>query len=391
MKPGSPTLCPVKPLAPLDPDMLTIQENASPASIPDSSTLQFGKTFTPHMLTARWTLANGWEAPEIKPYGPLCLDPASTVFHYAPTLFEGMKAYKDKDGRARLFRPDMNFARFQKGCARLAFPIIESDVLLELVKKLVALDEEWIPTDEGCSLYIRPTMIGTRASLGVGPSDEVLFFIICSPVGRYYPTGAKPVALYASTKDTRACTGGTGAYKFGANYAGGIVPAQEAAKLGYQQVLWLYGADHMVTEVGMMNCFVLIKREDGTHELVTPPLDDIILPGVTRDSVLQIARVHANNSMVYRFEGLPYYLTVSERPIFMAEIVARSQDGSLLEIFGTGTAAVISAVNRIGYMGEDIHIPCGEDGMGQVAKTMLREITGRQTGDIDSDWSVLVN
>lgn len=200
--------------------LLTINKTANPKAIPAFSTLVFGQTFTDHMLMCRWSATTGWAAPSIEPYGPLSLDPSATVLHYAPTLFEGMKAYKDKSGNARLFRPDMNMARLQRGCARLGFPEFDSAQLTALIRKLVALDEQWIPTDPGCSLYIRPTMIGTRASLGVGPSDEILLFVIASPVGPYYASGWKPISLLSSTKDVRAWPGGTGSHKLGANYAG---------------------------------------------------------------------------------------------------------------------------------------------------------------------------
>ncbi|KAL8283128.1 hypothetical protein RQP46_005906 [Phenoliferia psychrophenolica] len=349
----------------LDASLLTITPTLSPKTIPETSTLKFGHTFTDHMLMCKWTQAGGWEAPEIKAYGPLALDPASTVLHYSSTLFEGMKAYKDKNGVPLLFRPDMNCARLNRSAARLAFPTVEPATLIELISKLVAQDEQWIPTAPGCSLYIRPTMIGTRATLGVGPSDEMLLFVIMSPVGPYYSTGYKPVSLLCSTKDVRAWPGGTGALKLGSNYSGGVVPQLEAAKLGYQQILWLLGDE--LTEVGMMNAFVVIQLDEDTVELCTPPLGDIILPGVTRDSVLALCRSHADPLTRPRFAGLPDNLVVSERRIFMSEIAERSANGTLLEMFGTGTAAVVSAVERIGYQGRDVPL-----------------------GEIESEWSVKV-
>lgn len=352
----------------------------------------FGQHFTDHMLTIKWDAKKGgWQAPEIKPYGDLSLSPAATVLHYAPTLFEGMKAYKDENGVARLFRPDMNMKRMLRGAERMGFPTFNGDDLIELIKKLVALDEHFIPTDPGCSLYLRPTMIGTRASLGVGPSDEVLLFVIMSPVGKYYPTGAKPVSLLASSRDVRAWPGGTGSYKFGANYAPSVQVQQQAAELGYNQILWLFGPQHELTEVGMMNCFVVKKRADGKTELITPPLDTgLILPGVTRDSVLQLARAHADSTHPLKIAGIPDDLVVVERQMFMDEICTAVQDGTLVEIFGSGTAAVISSVERIGFQGQDYRVPCVEEGMGQIARAMLREIESRQYGRVDSDWSVVV-
>ncbi|KAK4055523.1 branched-chain-amino-acid transaminase bat2 [Microbotryomycetes sp. JL201] len=397
-----------------DVNALSIQQTKTPGQLPPSQSLIFGQQFTDHMLTIKWHAQTGWQAPEIKPYGDLSLSPAATVLHYAPTLFEGMKAYKDQNGMARLFRPDMNMARMLRGVQRMGFPasptsfsttvasiahkltlclaqLFEGDDLIHLIKKLVALDEHFIPTDPGCSLYIRPTLIGTRASLGVGPSDEVLLFVIMSPVGKYYPTGAKPVSLLASSRDVRAWPGGCGTYKFGANYAPTVQVQQQAAALGYNQILWLFGPEHEITEVGMMNCFVVKRRPDGKTELITPPLDTgVILPGVTRDSVLQLARAHVDPVHPLTIAGLPQNVEVVERRICMGEVVEAVANNSLVEIFGTGTAAVISSVERIGFQGADVLVPCGESGIGEFARAFLAEIEGRQYGRIESDWSVVV-
>ncbi|POY72403.1 hypothetical protein BMF94_4560 [Rhodotorula taiwanensis] len=210
-----------------------------------------------------------------------------------------------------------------------------------------------------------------------------------SPVGPYYSTGFKPVKLYATTKDVRAWPGGTGGYKLGSNYAAGVVPQQQAAALGYQQILWLFGPEHRLTEVGTMNLGVAFSRNDGSVEFVTPPLDDMILPGVTRDSILSLLRDHESGKN--RLEGLPDKLIVSERQLTMPDIVAASKDGTLREIFGCGTAAIVSPVDGIGYQDELIKVPVGEDGCGDIARVMLREIVGRQTGDILSEWSFPVN
>ncbi|KAK4057933.1 branched-chain-amino-acid transaminase bat2 [Microbotryomycetes sp. JL221] len=375
-----------------DVNALTVSQTTKPGQLPPSSALAFGQTFTDHMLTIKWHASTGWQAPAIVPYGDLSLSPAATVLHYAPTLFEGMKAYKDENGVARLFRPDMNMARMLRGAERMGFPLFNGADLIELIKKLVALDEHFIPTDPGCSLYLRPTMIGTRASLGVGASNEVLLFVIASPCGKYYPTGAKPVSLLASSRDVRAWPGGTGSYKFGLNYAGSVQPQQEAAQLGYNQVLWLFGPEHELTEVGMMNCFVVKRRSvDGVIELITPPLDTgLILPGVTRDSVLQLARAHADPIHPLKIKDLTNDIVVCERRLFMKEIITAIEDGTLIEIFGSGTAAVISSVERIGFQGRDYRIPVGPAGMGPVAQAMLRELEDRQYGRVTSDWSVAV-
>jgi len=207
-------------------------------------------------------------------------------------------------------------------------------------------------------------------------------------VGPYYKGGFKAVSLLATTEFVRAHPGGTGGYKLGANYSPGVVPQVEAAKLGYDQILWLLGSDDLLTEVGTMNLFVVLKGKDGVTEFVTPPLDDIVLPGVTRDSVIAIAREHGSN--VNPIAGLPDKLVLSERPITMGEVKQAARDGTLLEVFGCGTAAIVCPVKRIGYRGEDISVPTGEDGIGPFTKVILKEISGRQVGTIPSDWSVIV-
>ncbi|GAA5918489.1 hypothetical protein JCM1841_003261 [Sporobolomyces salmonicolor] len=376
-------------VAPLDPSKLVIQLDTTPKPVPHSSTLVFGQTFTQHMLTVPWSITSGWGTPTIKPYGPLALDPSATVLHYAPTLFEGMKAYKGKDGKTRLYRPELNMARMNRGAARMAFPTFEGEVLIELIKKLLEVDERWVPTDPGCSLYIRPTMIGTRASLGVGPSTEILLYVICSPVGNYFGKGAKPVSLFASTQNVRAWPGGTGAYKFGLNYGATTSPQLEAAQAGYQQILWLFGEDHEITEAGTMNAFIAFSQNDGTIELCTPPLNDLILPGVTRDSILALARDHASGKA--KLPGLPDRLVVSERKVTMGEIREAATNGTLVEVFGSGTAAIVTSVERIGFQGADIPVPVsGADGFGAIAGALVKRITAIQYGETGSEWSVVV-
>ncbi|BGP34074.1 branched-chain-amino-acid transaminase bat2 [Rhodotorula toruloides] len=378
--------------ADIDPSQLVIEKTTSPKTIPPASQLVFGRTFTDHMLCIPWNSQKGWGTPQIQPYGPLNLDPSSTVLHYAPTLFEGLKAYKGKDGVPRLFRPDKNMERMNRSAARLAFPTFTGEHLTTLIKKLVEIDADWVPTEPGTSLYIRPTMIGTQAGLGVGASTDVLLFVICSPVGPYYSTGFKPVKLYATTKDVRAWPGGTGGYKLGSNYAAGVVPQQQAAALGYQQILWLFGPEHRLTEVGTMNLFASFSSPSSSSsgvEIVTPPLEDMILPGVTRDSILSLLRDHASGKK--KLEGLPENLTVSERNMTMGDIVKAEKEGTLLEMFGSGTAAIVSPIDGIGYEDRVVKVPVGSDGLGDIARVMLREIVGRQTGEIPSEWSVTVD
>ncbi|KAF8641060.1 hypothetical protein AX17_000704 [Amanita inopinata Kibby_2008] len=369
-------------------DKLRVSRTTSPRTVPPSSSLVFGHTFTDHMLTIPWDITSGWGAPEIKPYGPFSLEPSTTVLHYAQTVFEGMKAYHQDSGRVLLFRPDMNMKRMNTSANRLALPTFNGDSLLELIKELVRMDKHWVPKEPGHSLYIRPTLIGTQRAIGVSPPSEAMLFVICSPVGPYYPRGFKPISLHGTIDYVRAAPGGTGSFKLGVNYAPSIFPQKEVAKLGYEQNLWLHGPEHHLTEVGTMNMFIVFHNDHGAVELVTPPLDGMILPGVTRDSVLALTRDHASGKR--KVPGLPDKFVVSERPVSMKEVKEASKSGKLVELFGAGTAAVISTVNRIGYLGEDVHIPTGEDGMGPVSRPVWKELVGRQTGVIASDWSVVV-
>jgi branched-chain amino acid aminotransferase len=341
------------------------------------------------MLTIPWSLSEGWGAPEIKPYGPLSLDPSSAVFHYAQCLFEGLKAYRSKDGKISVFRPDLNMARMNRSAQRLALPTFDSAALLNLIKQLIRLDRHWVPQEKGYSLYIRPVMIGTQNTIGISPPDSALLYVICSPVGPYYKDGFKPVALHGTTEHVRAYPGGTGQYKIGANYATAVFPQKMASELGYVQNLWLHGPEHNLTEVGTMNLFVVFRQGDGSLELVTPPLDGMILPGVTRDSVLSLARSHVAGTL--RIPKLTSKLSVSERGVTMREVCEAAQSGCLVEMFGTGTAAIISPVNIIGYQGQDVNIPVEEDGMGLVSRPLWKELMGRQTGEIESDWSVVIH
>jgi len=270
--------------------------------------------------------------------------------------------------------------------ARLALPTFNGDALITLLKELVKVDKQWIPQEPGHSLYIRPTLIGTQRALRVTPPNEAMLFVVCAPVGPYYPKGFKPIALHGTTEFTRAAPGGIGSYKLGANYAPGVMPQKMAAKEGFSQNLWLHGEEHYLTEVGTMNTFVVFKRGD-VFTLVTPPLDGMILPGVTRDSVLTLARNHASGKRP--LPGLPSNLVVEERGVTMSEIRSAAEKGELVELFGAGTAAVISPVDRIGYLGEDISIPVGEDGMGPLSRPLWERLIGIQWGTIESDWSVV--
>ena len=331
-----------------------------------------------HMLAIEWTASEGWLAPRITPYQNLSLDPATCVFHYAFECFEGMKAYKDASGHIRLFRPDKNMQRLNKSSARIALPTFDGNSLVELIGKLVKLDERFIPTMKGYSLYLRPTMIGTQRTLGVGPPGSALLFVIACPVGPYYPTGFKAVSLEATDYAVRAWPGGVGDKKLGANYAPCIVPQMAAASRGFHQNLWLFGEEEYITEVGTMNLFAAVKdKETGQKELMTAPLDGTILEGVTRDSILMLARE--------RLE--PKGWKVSERRFTMKEIAEAASERRLLEVFGAGTAAIVCPVRRISWKGDLVQ--CGlheNEEAGPIALQMKDWMEGIQYGEEDHIW-----
>ena len=338
--------------------------------------------FIDHMLSLEWTASDGWLPARITPYQNLSLDPASCVFHYAFECFEGMKAYRDSKGQIRLFRPTKNMARMNKSSARIALPTFDGAALIQLIGKLVALDQRFIPDQKGYSLYLRPTMIGTQKTLGVGPPGSALLYVIASPVGPYYPTGFKAISLEATDYAVRAWPGGVGDKKLGANYAPCILPQLEAAKRGFHQNLWLFGEEEYVTEVGTMNMFVAIKnKETGQKELLTAPLDGTILEGVTRDSVLSLARERLTK------EGW----VIAERKYSMPELVEAANEGRLLEAFGAGTAAIVSPIRNISYKGKLVE--CGlkpDQEAGEIALRMKDWIEAIQYGDEEHEWSYVV-
>lgn len=293
-----------------------------------------------------------------------------------------MKAYKNNEGAVRLFRPDKNAARLNNSASRIALPSVDAQAFIELIAKFAEMEQRFIPAQRGFSLYLRPTLIGTQRTLGVGPPGSALLYVIASPVGPYYPTGFKAVSLEATSYAVRAWPGGVGDKKLGANYAPCIVPQLQAAKNGFHQNLWLFGEEEYVTEVGTMNFFVAIKdKETGKPELWTAPLDGTILDGVTRDSVLDLARERLVK------EGW----IVKEKQFTMSELAEAADDGRLMEAFGTGTAAVVSPVRRIGWRGRMVE--CGlKEGVeaGDVAKRMKAWIEGIQYGDEEHEWSYKV-
>ncbi|KAK5134463.1 hypothetical protein LTR08_006510 [Meristemomyces frigidus] len=376
-------------LAPIDPSLLQTTKTTTPKALIPHDQLIFGRTFTDHMLTLEWTARQGWLAPHITPYQNLSLDPATCVLHYAFEAFEGMKAYKDTRGRVRLFRPDKNMARLNKSVARIALPTFDGASFIELIKRFCRLEERFIPDARGYSLYLRPNMIGTQRTLGVGPPGSALLYLIASPVGPYYPTGFKAISLEATTYAVRAWPGGVGNSKLGANYAPCIVPQMQAAQRGFHQNLWLFEdvdaetgvKEDFVTEVGTMNLFACVRGKDGVKELVTAPLDGTILDGVVRDSILALARERL----------VPEGWKVSERRFTMRSLAEAAAEGRLLEVFGSGTAAVVAPVRSIGWKGQMIGCGLPEDReVGEVTKRMKDWIEGIQYGEEEHEWSVEV-
>ncbi|KXN80742.1 Branched-chain-amino-acid aminotransferase, mitochondrial [Leucoagaricus sp. SymC.cos] len=393
---------PPKPYTPaeLDASKLVINLVDKPRPIPAPETLIFGETKTDHMLVVHYDPIKGWSAPEIKPYGPLSIDPASSCLQYCSNVFEGMKAYIGPDGEARLFRPEKNMERLAQSTARVALPPFNQDALLTLIKRLVVVDKRWIPTKSGYSLYIRPTIIGTRTSLGLRYSDSATLFVILSPSGPYFKSGLHPISLLAVSEKVRAWPGGTGAHKLGANYAPSFQPQIDATSKGYDQILWLLEADCQsgekrkkelrITEVGAMNVFVVIKRDDGNLDLFTPPLDGTILPGVTRASTLALADAHTTGDTT--LPGVPANLKIHthEQPITMDMLSSLHSEGRILEFFIVGTAAILVPVDRIGWNGEDLKLSLvSDDGLGMVGRGILQMVTSVQTGRIEfENWSV---
>lgn len=322
--------------------------------------LGFGHYFTDYMFTMRYTKEEGWHDAKIEPNVPVEFDLATTIFHYAQGIFEGMKAFIQPDGSIGIFRPDQNWARMNRSAERMCIPKFPEDVVEEGLEELLKLEKDWIPTKPGTALYIRPTIVATKVMLGVHASTEYLFFIILSPVGSYYAHGLEPTKLLVEDYYTRATVGGTGEAKCLGNYAASMKAGEEAEQKGFDQVLWLDAKEKKyVEEVGSMNMFFVI---DG--EVVTPALVGSILPGITRKSSIFLLQEHG-----YR---------VSERRVSIDEVIEAAENGKLDEAFGTGTAAVISPVGLIQYKGKDYVINGGK--MGAITQWLYDNITGIQYG-----------
>ena len=340
-----------------------------PAPVPGATRAQavadpgFGTVFTDHMVSIDWSEGEGWHNPILGPRGPLSLDPATAVLHYAQEIFEGLKAYRLEDGAMALFRPDQNAARFQASARRLAMPELPEDAFVEAVRQLVLADRDWFPDVEGGSLYLRPFMFASEAFLGVRPAKKYKFLVIASPVGKYFKSGAPAVSIWVSRNYTRAAQGGTGAAKCGGNYAASLVPQAEAIARGHDQVVFLDATEHRwIEELGGMNLFFVFA--DG--RIVTPPLCGTILAGITRDSLLQLAQE----------EGL----TVAEERYSLDQWRNDANSGALIETFACGTAAVVTAVGQVA--GPDGAFTIGSGGPGQITTRLRERLVGIQRGTV---------
>lgn len=339
---------------------ISLVKTTTPKPKPDESNLGFGRIFTDHMFVMDYKEGSGWHNPRIVPYGPLEIDPSCAVLHYGQAVFEGMKAYRGADGKILLFRPEQNMARLNRSNERMSIPKFDEAFVLKAIKKLVLLDQDWIPTSPGTALYLRPFIIATDNVLGVRASQSYKFMVILSPVGAYYEEGINPVAIYVEPHYVRAVRGGTGFAKAAGNYAGSLLAQKKAQERGYSQVLWLDGLERKyVEEVGAMNVFFNI---DG--ELVTPDLGDSVLPGVTRNSILQLLK--------------SWDIPTVERRLSVEEIFTAHREGKLIEAFGCGTAAVVSPIGKLEYDGNVIEI--GEGKIGELTQKIYDTLTGIQTG-----------
>ena len=352
---------------------IKIEKTTNPKPIPDKDNpLVFGTIFTDHMFEMDYTEGKGWHDPRIVPYHNLELEPSAMVFHYGQEMFEGLKAYKTEDGRILLFRPDKNIERANHSNRRLMIPEIPEDIFMEAIKQVVKIDEAWIPTKEGTSLYIRPFVIATDPFLGVRPSYTYKFMIILSPVGAYYPEGLDPVKIWIEDEYVRAVRGGIGEAKTGGNYVASMASQMKAHEDGYSQVLWLDGVERKyIEEVGAMNIFFKI---DGT--VVTPMLNGSILSGVTRRTCIELCKSW----------GIP----VEERKVSVDELEEAARTGTLEEVWGSGTAAVISPVGHLRYENDVFQI--GDGGIGELSQRLSDTVTGIQLGKIEDKfgWTVEV-
>jgi branched-chain amino acid aminotransferase len=336
-----------------------IRKTQSPKVKPLSSDLGFGRHFSDHMFVAKYSASKGWHQSQIQPYEPFQIDPGASVLHYGQSLFEGMKAFRQENGHCVLFRPEFNWERMKAGAERLCMEAPPKELFMSGIKELVKVDMDWIPEAKGSSLYIRPTLIGTEAFLGVRPAEEFTFFVILSPVGSYYSGGLAPVKIWVEENYLRAAPGGLGATKAAANYAGSLKAALEAKKKGYTQVLWLDVTRKYIEEVGTMNVFFVFQ-----DEIVTPSLDGTILPGGVRDCLITLLK--------------SWNKKVVERKITLKEIQEAAQNGTLKEAFGSGTAAVVTPIGELAN--EKWKITLNQNKIGPIAEKLYKDLTDIQYG-----------
>lgn len=339
---------------------------------PTHDQLVFGVHFTDHMFIMDYTDDRGWHQPRIVPYQPITLDPAAKIFHYGQSIFEGLKAYRSKDDRILLFRPEKNVQRMNRSNARLSIPAVDENLTLQAIRNLVEIDQDWIPSQPGTSLYIRPFIIATEPSLGVSPSKQYQLMIIMSPVGAYYAEGVHPVKIWVETEYVRAVRGGVGEAKTAGNYAAGLKAQQGSSSRGYSQILWLDGVHRKyIEEVGSMNVF--FKINGVVH---TPALNGSILDGITRRSIIELLQ--------------DWKIPVQERAISMEEIYEAGVNGTLEEVFGTGTAAVISPIGQLHWNDKKLVIHKGQTG--PLTAKLYDTLTAIQTGAISDPygWTVEV-
>ncbi|XP_050442499.1 branched-chain-amino-acid aminotransferase, cytosolic [Adelges cooleyi] len=346
--------------------------------IKSGANIKFGTIFTDHMLKISYDKhAGGWQKPYITPMEHLSFHPAAKVLHYATEVFEGMKAYRSVRGHMTLFRPELNLERLNSSAQRAGLPQIDADVLLKYIERLIMIDNEWLPISAPLSLYIRPNLVGTDGTLGVGVTEKALLYVIMCTVGPYFSSKFKSVRLMANPNFIRAWPGGSGDKKMGANYASALYPQKLALECGCHQLLWLFGEDRQITEAGTMNVFIFYKNQNGEKVLCTPPLNGLILPGITRRTVLDLTRQWDE-------------FIVEERNFTMAELIELNQNKKLLEVFGSGTAAVISPVSSILYEGEDIHLTT-TDLPDPLHVRLFKAITDIQYGIIEHPWAKTLN
>lgn len=350
---------------------IKIERTTTPKAKPtDENELGFGHIFTDHMFVMNYDTGLGWHDARIVPFDDVSLSPAAMCLHYGQEIFEGLKAYRTADGTVQLFRPDENFKRMNVSAERMVIPKIDEEFMVEAVKTLVKVEEDWVPHLDGTSLYIRPFIFATDPYVGVRPADHYLFMIILSPSGLYYTTGLNPVKIYVEQKYVRAVRGGTGFAKTAANYAISLKGQDEAHDQDYEQVLWLDGVEQrFIEEVGSMNIFFVI---DG--EVITPALTGSVLPGITRKSAIEICKKRG--------------LKVTERRISIQEVAEAYDNGKLDEVFGTGTAAVISPVGHLKW-GDKIML-INDNKIGVISQMLYDTMTGIQWGKLPDEFGWIV-